>query len=137
MSFLSDSPWFNLASDALIVVLLIATIGYAIRLNRRLTDLRAAQPEMARTLAHFTEATTRAETGLAALREAAEETGRSLDAATTKGNGLADDLVFLVDRAGKLADRLTAARSPRRPAAADSGPPAMAEAPPDHLRALR
>ena len=136
MSALSDFPWLELGSDALIVALLVATIAYAVVLDRRLKALRAAQPEMERVLAQFSEVTARAEGGLAALRDAAEETGRSLDSAIEKGNGIADDLVFLVDRAGKLADRLAATPGPRR-AAAEAAPPPMAEAPSAQLRALR
>jgi hypothetical protein len=97
---------FSLLFDAVVAALLVATIVYAVILNRKLTQLRDARGEMERLLGGFVEATSRAERGLAALREAAGACGEELQRRTDKGNAVADDLMFLVERAGGLADRL-------------------------------
>ena len=94
--------WFDVA----IALLLIATIGYAVILNRKLSELRGAKQEMEQLLGGFTSATERAEASLSALREAAGETGEMLQDGIIKGNAVADDLVFLIERAGPIADRL-------------------------------
>jgi D-serine deaminase-like pyridoxal phosphate-dependent protein len=95
-----------LLADAVIAVLLVATIAYAAILDRKLSTLRAAKQEMAELVGRFGTAVARAENGLAEIRQTAEQTGKDLRQAIDKGNGLADDLVFLVERAGSAADRL-------------------------------
>jgi hypothetical protein len=95
--------------DAAVAVLLLATIVYAAILNRKLTVLRNSKQEMERLIGRFAEATTRAETVLAEIRQTAGETGRTLQETIDRGNVVADDLVFLVERAGGLADRLEGA----------------------------
>lgn len=103
------SEQLSLAFDLVVAVLLLATIVYATILNRKLTQLRSAKDEMAQLLEDFGRATERAEGGLRALREAAGEAGEALQRDITKGNAVADDLMFLVERAGGLADRLEGA----------------------------
>ncbi|MDH3474895.1 MAG: DUF6468 domain-containing protein [Rhodospirillales bacterium] len=96
----------GLVFDAMVAVLLVATIVYAVILNRKLTQLRDGRAEMERLLGGFVEATVRAESGLSALREATGACGEELQRRIDKGNAVADDLMFLVERAGALADRL-------------------------------
>jgi len=138
MELLPSEHWALLA-DAIIAALLVATIAYAAILERKLSALRAAKQEMAELIGRFTEATTRAESGLAGIRQTAEETGRELQRILDKGNSLADDLVFLVERGDAVAGRLEhgtakgrgGARAEPPPAAkASSSPAAKAPAPP-------
>ena len=103
------SEHLGLAFDFLVAVLLVATIVYAAILNRKLTQLRDAKDEMARLLDDFGQAAERAAGSLKALREAADEAGVSLQRDIDKGNSVADDLMFLIERAGGLADRLEGA----------------------------
>jgi hypothetical protein len=79
---------FSLLFDAVVAALLVATIVYAVILNRKLTQLRDARGEMERLLGGFVEATSRAERGLAALREAAGACGEELQRRTDKGNAV-------------------------------------------------
>ena len=101
-------------TDAAIVVLLVATIAYAAILDRKLSALRDGKQEMERLVGGLTAALAQAENGLAELKGAAEHTGRNLQQAIGKGNSLADDLVFLIDRAGNLADRMERLAKERR-----------------------
>lgn len=117
----------GLLVDGIVAILLVATIVYAAILNRKLSQLRAARGEMEQLLAGFSQATARAESSLAALREMSSEAGERLQQDIEKGNAVADDLMFLVERAGGLADRLEgfqpAARAkPGAPAAPPAAP---------------
>lgn len=133
--------------DLLVAGLLVATIVYAWVLNRKLSALRSAKPEMEQLIARFVQATARAENGLAEIRQTAEQTGEGLRQATEEGQSIADDLVFLVERAGKLADRLAvpqARRAATEPDRSGTGPRLGAQAHADQpdevtskLRALR
>lgn len=96
----------GLLFDVAIALLLIATIVYAVILNRKLSELRGAKQEMEQLFGGFAKSTERAEASLSALREAAGKTGEMLQDGIIKGNAVADDLVFLIERAGSLADRL-------------------------------
>lgn len=110
----------GLLFDALVAVLLAIMIVYAAILNRKLTLLRESKQEMEALLGRFAGTVKEAETGLAALRESANAAGEALQGRIDRGKGLADDLVFLVERGGALADRLEGgARSGAR--AAPSG----------------
>ena len=111
----------GLLFDAALALLLIATIGYATILNRKLTELRGAKNEMERLLADFASSTERAQASLKALREAAGETGEMLQDGIIKGNAVADDLVFLIERAGPVADRLEVAPRAGNAAGGQSG----------------
>ncbi len=94
------------AVDALVAVLLVVTIVYAVRLNRKLTALRSAKGEMEAVVAQLTLATAQAESGIQTLKAHANESGASLDSAVNRARGLIDELGFLVERGNNLADRL-------------------------------
>ncbi len=108
MSGALSGEYLGLLFDVALALLLIATIGYAAILNRKLSELRGAKQEMELLLGGFAKSTERAETSLRALREVAGETGEMLQDGIIKGNAVADDLVFLIERAGPIADRLAA-----------------------------
>jgi hypothetical protein len=93
--------------DVLIVVLLAATIGYAIQLSGRLAALRKDRGELDAMAKRFAEAAQRAESAIAALKATSETAGKALDQATAKAQGLRDDLSFMIERGEPLADRLT------------------------------
>ena len=97
---------YALAFDALVAILLVVTIVYAVILNRKLTALRDAKAEMQQLLLGFAEATGKAERGLAAFRDAAEGVGQELQRQIESGRALTDDLSFLMQRGTTLADRL-------------------------------
>jgi hypothetical protein len=103
----------GLLADGLLVLLLGATIAYAVVLNRKLSLLRATKDDMARMLAEFAETTAQAEASVRELRERAAASGDGLSAVVAdagaklqKAGVLKDDLAFLVEKGEALADRL-------------------------------
>ncbi|MCA1941274.1 MAG: DUF6468 domain-containing protein, partial [Caenispirillum bisanense] len=105
----------KLILDVVVVLLLIPTIVFAVILNNRLGVLRKNRDELARLIAHFNEATVRAESGIPRLRKAAEDAGKGLQDRVERANALRDDLAFLCERADetalKLEQTLRAARN--------------------------
>ncbi|MGE5475068.1 MAG: DUF6468 domain-containing protein [Bacteroidales bacterium] len=100
--------------DLLVSVLLIATIGYAVMLNQRLTQLRKNRDDLAKIIVSFNEATVRAESSIPKLRKAAEDAGQTLQERVEKAQSLRDDLAFMIERADTMANRLeNAVRSAR------------------------
>ena len=93
--------------DGVVILLLLATIGYAAVLNRRLQRLRTAKDEMAAVLKDFVGASAQAEEALGRLNGAGQATAKELDRLLERARQLGDDLVFLIDRGGKLADGLS------------------------------
>jgi len=123
----------NLLLDVIIIVLLAATIVYAVILNSRLAQLRDNRDDLARLVAAFNDATARAESGIPRLRRAAEEAGTALQERVEKAQTLRDDLAFMIERAdsmaGKLENSVRQAREEvRAPAAAAPAMPQVAPA---------
>lgn len=105
---------WKIVLDLLVSVLLVATIGYAVMLNQRLTSLRKNRDDLAKIIVSFNEATVRAETAIPKLRKAAEDAGQSLQERVEKAQSLRDDLAFMIERADTMANRLeNAVRSAR------------------------
>lgn len=92
--------------DVLLAVLLVATIVYAIVLNRRLAVLRANRGELEEFLTRMNEATSRAEASLKGIRQAAERAQRGIDEPMQKAQALRDELLFLIERADSSAERI-------------------------------
>lgn len=103
----------SLVLDVLVAILLIATIIYAIILNRKLGRLRADRAEFETMIARFVDATQKADAGLKGLKATAEEVGRSLQQPTDRAVAIRDELVFMIERADALAEKLANRTSPR------------------------
>lgn len=100
--------------DIVVSLLLVATIGYAVMLNSRLTALRKNRDDLAKIIVAFNEATARAEASIPKLRKAAEDAGGGLQDRVEKAQSLRDDLAFMIERADTMANRLeNAVRSAR------------------------
>lgn len=123
---------YNLALDIIIIVLLAATIVYAVILNSRLAQLRDNRDDLARLVAAFNDATARAESGIPKLRRTAEEAGNALQERVEKAQTLRDDLAFMIERAdsmaGKLESSVRQARDEVRPTAPAPAMPQVAPA---------
>ena len=104
--------------DGLIVVLLAASIAYAVILNRKLTRLRRDRGEMEAVSARLIEATDGAQKNLEGLRAHADQVGPRLQKDLARAQGCADELAFLIERAEAVSGRLERARAaaPARPA---------------------
>ena len=126
---MTDGFSFSVAVDVLVAVLLVATIVYAVVLNRKLSALRNAKVEMEALVARFAESTAQAENGIQTLKAHANESGVSLDNKANKAHGLADDLAFLIERGSELADRLEGAISSARGNGGDGMRPDLPQGP--------
>jgi hypothetical protein len=111
----------SLILDATIAVLLVATIAYAVVLNRKLGALRDAKGEMEGLVARFAESTDKAGSGIESLREEAKRSGETLQGKLDAARGLADDLGFLIEKGSGLAERLDGALGVARAKAAAGG----------------
>lgn len=92
--------------DVFVALLLIATITYAVILNRKLSRLRVDRSAFEKMLKKFVDATARAESGVAHLQRVADSSAVELDTKRSSTLALRDDLEFLVSRAEQQADRL-------------------------------
>lgn len=115
--------------DAVVAVLLVATIGFCIVLSRRLGALRDDKRQLEALAASLVQSSQRAESGIAALRGAADQIGRQLEEKIAQGQGLKNDLGYIVELGGGVADRLEASiRSGREDGKSDApAKPARAE----------
>ncbi|HXQ51254.1 MAG TPA: DUF6468 domain-containing protein [Stellaceae bacterium] len=104
----------SLFGDAVVAVLLIATIAYAAVLNRRLSVLRGDRAKLDELIQGLTVAAHRAEGGIAGLKGAAEDVGRGLEKKIEQARGLRDDLHYMLERGGAIADRLEGTIRARR-----------------------
>ncbi len=105
---------FSVFADAIVAVLLIATISYAAVLNRRLGLLRADRAKLEELVNGLTVATQRAEMAVGQLKSVATESGRDLERRTEQAQSLRDDLSYMVERGGTIADRLETGIRARR-----------------------
>ena len=96
----------SLVMDGVVALLLIATIWFAIQLNRRLAMLRADGERLERLIAGLSAASHRAEEAVGDLKETAGHAGRQLQGAIDKAGLLLADLQFMTDKANTAADRL-------------------------------
>ena len=93
---------YRLVLDLLTILLLGATITYAVILNKRLGRLREDKAELEGLASTFGQATARAQESIGRLKATADD----LQAAIDKADSLRDDLAFLLDRGSSAADRL-------------------------------
>ncbi|MDR3533178.1 MAG: DUF6468 domain-containing protein [Rhodopila sp.] len=100
-----------------LVVLLVATLCQAIRLERALGVLKRDRASLEALVAGFNASTHQAESGIQRLRAAADGAGRQIESQLAKSVSLKDDLSFLTERGDRLADRLDALVRSARPLA--------------------
>jgi Domain of unknown function (DUF6468) len=99
--------------DVFLAVLLILSIATTAILSRRLSAMRGDRAELEQLARHFQDATSRADNGVNGLKVSVQSLQERIDTARS----LADDLEFLIERGGGLADRLEAEVRARRPEA--------------------
>lgn len=104
----------TLIADALVASLLVATIGYVSLLNRRLGVLREDKAKLEELIRGLTAASESARAGIAGLKDAAGEIGKELQKRVAAGQALREDLTYLIERGGSVADRLEGTIRARR-----------------------
>jgi len=117
-----------LAADGIVSILLLITICYAMILSRKLNALRRDKVALKALVTRLADASASAEAGVAGLRAAAHDIGRTLEKKLQDAQSLRDDLVYMIERGGATADRLEGTLRTRREAATPEGlPPAQPE----------
>ncbi|QDH73967.1 DUF6468 domain-containing protein [Brevundimonas sp. M20] len=106
--------------DGVLMLLLVAALGYGVRLERKLTALRAGQLAFASAVSDLNTAAGRAEAALASLRASGQETDLLHDR-IIKAREVKAQLETLIARGGEYA--------PARAAAATAAPRPVAPAP--------
>ena len=101
--------------ESVLLVLLAATLFHAIRLERALSVLKRDRAALESLVDGFNSSTRTAEIGIERLRAAAEGAGKQVERQTETASGLRDDLLFLIERGERLADRLDALVRAARP----------------------
>ncbi len=124
-----------------LIGLLAATLFHALRLERALGVLKRDRAELEALIKEFNASTREADAGIARLSSTAESTGRELARQASAAGQVKDDLIFLTERAERMADRIGSAISAGRAAeparSAPREPRAESEAERDLMRALR
>lgn len=92
--------------DITLIGLLAATLFHALRLERALGVLKRDRIALEELVVGFNTSTRQAEDGIVRLHEAADGVGRQVARQTEAARMLRDDLVFLIERGERLADRL-------------------------------
>ncbi len=90
--------------DLTIIVLLVAVIYYASKLNKNLMILRDSKNDMGKQIEAFNDATNRAERALPKLKKLAEDINLDLKTQMEKAQIIRDDLAFMLERADGIID---------------------------------
>jgi hypothetical protein len=101
--------------DVVVIALLGATIFYALRLERRLANMRSAQAALGDVIRELNSAATRAEAGIHGLKTAAVSSGQMLDDKIKRARNLNDELALLLQSGERLGQRLESARPQTAP----------------------
>jgi hypothetical protein len=107
--------------DVVVALMLGAAIGYAYRLERRLRALHADRAALEGLIAGLAETSSHAEAGVAGLRAASDRIGAELQQRIERADALRDDLGYMLERGGQIADRLEQAVRAGREAQARAG----------------
>lgn len=105
--------------EAILVILLAATLVQAARLERALGVLKRDRAALAELVAGFNDSTRQAEAGIDRLHSTVDGAGRQIARQIDSATRLQGDLVFLAERGERLADRLDALVRAGRPLAAE------------------
>jgi hypothetical protein len=105
MGWNGDVQWLL---DIALIILLCATLFHALRLERALGVLKRDRSALEELVTGFNASTRQAEQGIERLRAAADGAGRQIAKQIDAANPLKDDLVFLIERGERLADRMEA-----------------------------
>ena len=122
--------------ESVLVLLLAATLFHAVRLERALGVLKRDRAALEALVASFNISSRQAEAGIEQLHAAADGAGRQMARQIDTVGRLKDDLMFLLERGERLADRLDGLVRAGRPLAAEPAHPLpqLETDPPEHPR---
>lgn len=106
--------------DGTMAILLLATIFYCGKLNKRIKILQDSKGELAEVIVEFDKATDRATASISEIHKATSRLSENLQHKLDKANYLADDLQFMIEKGSKMSGRAdTAKPAPRSSKASD------------------
>lgn len=92
--------------DVVVLVGLVATIFYAVRLSRQFEILQQDKGQLDTLIKNLSNATNRADIAVKNMRETAIDTGENLQNKINTSRALFDELEIMVEAGDNLADRL-------------------------------
>ncbi|MGO8914348.1 MAG: DUF6468 domain-containing protein [Stellaceae bacterium] len=119
----------TVAADLIVAFLLTFTIYYAAKLSRKLSALRSDKAALQSLVQSLAQASASAEAGVKGLKATADEMGRELQRKLQAAQSLREDLAYMIDRGGTLADRMEVSLRSRREPPPEPARPRAAEAP--------
>lgn len=96
----------TLSLDFIVIALLIATIAYAVVLNKRLQKLDASKDELKIFLETFAHSLDQAKMGVDHLKNVSYETTKELQNSIKESRSLRDELSFFIDSGEKTISKL-------------------------------
>jgi methyl-accepting chemotaxis protein len=93
----------SLTIDMMMALLLIVTIVYCRKLNKRIQVLQDSRSELAQIIREFDESTQRATDSIAEIHEATRRISDNIQHKIDRANFLADDLQTLIDKGNRVA----------------------------------
>jgi len=125
------SPFVGLLFDIVIVAALGVTIFYCRHLSRQFNEMQSNRKAFETLIQSLNTASSRAETVIRSLKEAAIGSGDALQEKSGRARALADELEIMIQAGDNLANRLQSmAEKGRRANAADGSVPPETEAQP-------
>lgn len=118
-------PGLGLLLDIVIIVLLGATIFYALRLSRHLDAFRSNRSDMERLIRDLSTQIVRAQEGVTALDDVAKTSGDELRVLITKAQALTDELSLMTEAGDSMATRLETLATRNRSMVDELGQTAM------------
>jgi len=92
--------------DIVVLIGLVATIFYAIRLSRQFEILQKDKGQLDILIQNLSNATNRADVAVKNMRDTAIDTGESLQSKINTSRALFDELEIMIEAGDNLADRL-------------------------------
>lgn len=122
----------TLILDSMMAMLLIATIVFCLKLNKRIKVLHDSKSELAGLIQQFDQSIEAATQNITEIHEASKRISDNIQHRLDKANFLADDLQFMIEKGNKLADRMEGNITTNRPSgsARPSAQPSRGEAEP-------
>lgn len=102
--------------DVLLAGLLVATIVFCGKLNRRVRVLQDSKSDLATLITQFNQTTERASDTIEELKSTSKKIVEQMQVKINKANYLADDLNFMIEKGEKIAGNLEGEISAARPA---------------------
>lgn len=107
----------SLFADVIVALLLITTIVFCLKLNKRIRILQDSKSELAQLIEKFDQSTVRATHSIHEIHKASKKIAENMQARLDKANFLADDLAFMIEKGSKIADRMDGGIASARSAA--------------------